>query len=90
MRRLHAALAVRVEKAPERMRHRAAQVYLAHLDAMIQHSPLGAQDRAVASEADPQGLGFARRKGHPSFIPDPAGNAIASAARGKHVGREKP
>jgi hypothetical protein len=41
----------------------AVKRYLEHLDQIIDHSTLDAQDRLMAQVEDPQGLGLSRR--HP-------------------------
>jgi uncharacterized membrane protein len=64
MRRLRSALVGLTESLPSSERVDAVQRYLEHLDQVIAHSPLDAQDRLMAQLEDPQGLGLSRR--HPS------------------------
>jgi uncharacterized membrane protein len=59
MRRLRAALTNLAGSLPA-ARGDVARKYLAHLDATIDHSPLDAEDRAMAHQEDRQGLGLSR------------------------------
>ena len=60
MRRLRSALLGLAESLAGSERAEAVQKYLRHLDWMIEHSPLDAEDRVTAGQRDPQGLGLAR------------------------------
>jgi uncharacterized membrane protein len=60
MRRMRAALLGLVESLSSTERIEAAQQYLAHLDFVIEHSPLDAKDREMAHHEDRQGLGLSR------------------------------
>jgi uncharacterized membrane protein len=64
MRRLRAALVGLTESLSSAERADAVKRYLEHLDQIIAHSTLDAQDRLMAQLEDPQGLGLSRR--HPS------------------------
>jgi len=64
MRRLRSALIGLTETLPSAERVDPVQRYLAHLDQIIAHSPLDAQDQLMARLEDRQGLGLSRR--HPS------------------------
>ena len=64
MRRLRSALVGLTESLPSAERVDAVQRYLAHLDQIIAHSALDAQDQLMARHEDRQGLGLSRR--HPS------------------------
>ena len=61
MRRLRSALLGLDEVIAGETRNTAVQAYLQHLDLGISHSSLDAEDRFVASQEDPQGLGLSRR-----------------------------
>ena len=61
MRRLRAALTALSESLTDVDRAGAVRNYLKHLDLAIAHSPLDAQDQAIAREIDRQGLGLTRR-----------------------------
>jgi uncharacterized membrane protein len=60
MRRLRAALAGLMESLSSTERVEAARRYLEHLDLIIDHSTLDAQDRLMAHQKDRQGLGLSR------------------------------
>jgi uncharacterized membrane protein len=64
MRRLRAALVSLADSLSSAERVSAVKRYLEHLDQIVAHSPLDAQDRLMAQVEDPQGLGLSRR--HPS------------------------
>jgi uncharacterized membrane protein len=64
MRRLRAALVGLAESLSSAERVVAVKRYLEHLDQIVAHSTLDAQDRLMAKLEDPQGLGLSRR--HPS------------------------
>jgi uncharacterized membrane protein len=61
MRRLRATLDALAQSltSPDRVEH--VRQYLKHLDLVIAHSPLDAEDQASAREIDRQGLGLTRR-----------------------------
>jgi uncharacterized membrane protein len=61
MRRLRAALVALTECLTSAERVDAVKRYLEHLDQIIAHSTLDAQDRLMAQLEDPQGLGLSRR-----------------------------
>jgi uncharacterized membrane protein len=63
MRRLRAALVGLVETLPDKERVNAVRDYLAHLDLVIERSPLDAEDRMTARQEDRQGLGLSGRRG---------------------------
>ena len=65
MRRLRAALVGLTESLSCAERVDAVKRYLDHLDQIVAHSTLDAQDRLMAQLEDPQGLGLSRR--HPPF-----------------------
>jgi uncharacterized membrane protein len=60
MRRMRAALLGLVESLSSTERIEAVQQYITHLDSVIDHSPLDAQDRQTAHQEDRQGLGLSR------------------------------
>jgi uncharacterized membrane protein len=62
MRRLRAALAGLAESLSSAERVDAVKRYLEHLDQIVAHSTLDAQDRLMAQLEDPQGLGLSRRR----------------------------
>jgi uncharacterized membrane protein len=64
MRRLRAALVGLADSLSSAERVDAVKRYLEHLDQIVAHSTLDAQDRLMAQVEDPQGLGLSRR--HPS------------------------
>jgi uncharacterized membrane protein len=61
MRRLRAALVGLAESLSSAERVDAVKRYLEHLDQIVAHSTLDAQDRLMAQLEDPQGLGLSRR-----------------------------
>ena len=61
MRRLRSALVGLAESLSNPSRVAAVNAYVKQLDLLISHSSLDAEDRAVASQADRQGLGAPRR-----------------------------
>jgi uncharacterized membrane protein len=73
MRRLRSALAGVAEAVASETRTAAVQAYLKQLDLSILRSPLDADDRAVASQEDRQGLGVSRKR--PATSPPPARTA---------------
>ncbi|MFL6796603.1 MAG: DUF2254 domain-containing protein [Xanthobacteraceae bacterium] len=64
MRRLRAALLGLMDSLTEAERANMVQRYVHHLDLVIERSPLDAQDRIIARQEDPQGLGLAREPTH--------------------------
>ena len=62
MRRLRSALSGVAEAVASETRTAAVQAYLKQLDLSILRSPLDAEDRAVASQEDRQGLGVSRKR----------------------------
>jgi uncharacterized membrane protein len=60
MRRLRAALAGLMESLSSTERIEAVRRYLEHLDLIIDHSTLDAEDRLMAHQKDRQGLGLSR------------------------------
>jgi uncharacterized membrane protein len=62
MRRLRAALVGLAESLSSAERVDAVKRYLEHLDQIVAHSTLDAQDRLMAQLEDPQGLGLSRRR----------------------------
>jgi len=60
MRRLRAALSGVAEAITSETRMASVQAYVKHLDLAISRSPLDTEDRLVASQEDPQGLGLSR------------------------------
>ncbi len=60
IRRLRSALIGLAESLPSGQRAGAVRRYLAHLDTVIEHSPLDAEDRLTAHQEDRQGLGLSR------------------------------
>ena len=60
LRRMRAALNDLVDSLADPKRVGAVQKYLEHLNAMIERSDLDAFDKALALQADPQGLGHTR------------------------------
>ena len=62
MRRLRAALVGLAESAVTPGRAETVRRYLAHLDRAIERSPLDAEDKTMASQEDPQGLGLSSKR----------------------------
>ena len=62
MRRLRSALVGLTEYLPSVERVGAVQRYLEHLDKIIAHSPLDAEDQLMARYEDRQGLGLSRKR----------------------------
>ena len=60
LRRMRAALIDLTASLTEPARVDAVQKYLQHLNAMVERSDLDPIDRALALQADPQGLGHTR------------------------------
>jgi len=69
MRRLRAALAGISGSVPSAARKEAVQRYMKQLDTVIKRSHLDAQDRAVATQEDRQGLGLSRKPTEPKPPP---------------------
>ncbi len=63
VRRLRSALISLADSLPSDQRASAVRRYLAHLDSVIEHSPLDAEDRHTAHQQDRQGLGLSRGNG---------------------------
>jgi uncharacterized membrane protein len=61
MRRLRSAM-VQLANSLSPARAEVVRKHLAHLDAVIEHSPLDAEDRLIASQEDRQGLGQSRQR----------------------------
>lgn len=62
MRRLRAALLSLMDSVTEAERKELVQRYLHHLNLVVEHSMLDAEDRVVALQEDRQGLGLSRRR----------------------------
>lgn len=65
MRRLRAALLSLMDSVTEAERKAVVQQYLHHLNLMVEHSVLDAEDQAMALQEDRQGLGLSRRWAKP-------------------------
>jgi uncharacterized membrane protein len=65
MRRLRAALLGLLDSVTEAERKVVVQRYLQHLNLVIEHSVLDAEDRVMALQEDRQGLGLSRRRAEP-------------------------
>jgi uncharacterized membrane protein len=76
LRRLRSALAGVAEAAADHNQILAVQRYVRQLDFLIESSTLDAEDRAVASQEDRQGLGVSRKR---------AGVPASSASRPPHA-----
>ena len=61
MRRMRSALVGLADSLPTEERAQAARRYLEHLDQVIEASPFDVQDRRMARQEDPQGIGLSRR-----------------------------
>ena len=68
MRRMRSALVGLADSLPTEERAQAARLYLEHLDQVIEASLFDVQDRSIARQEDPQGIGLSRR---PSTRPEP-------------------
>jgi uncharacterized membrane protein len=62
MRRLRAALSGLADSATLPARAETVRRYLKHLDQAIERSPLDVEDKTMAAQEDPQGLGLSRRR----------------------------
>jgi uncharacterized membrane protein len=62
MRRLRSALLGLLDSVTEAERKVVVQRYLHHLNLVIEHSVLDAEDRVMALQEDRQGLGLSRRR----------------------------
>lgn len=62
MRRLRSALLSLVDSLTEIERKTVVQLYLQHLNLVVEHSALDAEDRVIALQEDRQGLGLSRRR----------------------------
>ncbi len=65
MRRLRSALVGLLESVTEAERKEVVQHYLHHLNVVVQHSDLDAEDQVMALQEDRQGLGLSRRRAEP-------------------------
>jgi uncharacterized membrane protein len=79
MRRLRAALAGIAESVVDEDRTVVVQKYFKHLDLGIERSPLDAEDRAIASQEDRQGLGVSRKRPAPKAPAAPRGAEMPAA-----------
>jgi len=62
MRRMRSALVGFVDSLPSQERVEAVRRYLGRLDRVIEASPLDVEDKRMAREEDPQGIGLSRRR----------------------------
>jgi uncharacterized membrane protein len=69
MRRLRSTLVDLASEQNDADRADAVRRYLKHLDLVIEHSPLDAQDRVKARQEDRQGLGLTRKRAEPADLP---------------------
>jgi uncharacterized membrane protein len=69
MRRLRSTLVELAAELNETDRGDAVRRYLKHLDLVIEHSPLDAEDRAKARQEDRQGLGLTRKRAEAAALP---------------------
>jgi uncharacterized membrane protein len=65
MRRLRSALLGLMDSVTEAKRKEVVQRYLHHLNLVVEHSVLDAEDRVMALQEDRQGLGLSRRPAEP-------------------------
>jgi uncharacterized membrane protein len=65
MRRLRSALVGLADSVTEAERKEVVQRYLQHLNLVVEHSVLDAEDRVMALQEDRQGLGLSRRRAEP-------------------------
>jgi uncharacterized membrane protein len=65
MRRLRSALLGLMDSVTEAERKAAVQRYLQHLNLVVEHSVLDAEDQVMALQEDRQGLGLSRRRAEP-------------------------
>ena len=65
MRRLRSALVGLADAVTEAERKEVVQRYLQHLNLMVEHSVLDAEDQVMALQEDRQGLGLSRRRAEP-------------------------
>lgn len=65
MRRLRSALWGLADSVTETERKEAVRRYLDHLNVVVEHSVLDAEDRVIALQEDRQGLGLSRRPAEP-------------------------
>ena len=65
MRRLRSALSGLMDSVTEVERKAVVQQYLHHLNLVVEHSALDAEDRVMALQEDRQGLGLSRRRAEP-------------------------
>lgn len=69
MRRLRAALLGLLESVADAERKATVRRYLQHLNLVVEHSTLDAEDQVMALQEDRQGLGLARQRAEPSGAP---------------------
>ena len=65
MRRLRSALSGLMDSVTEAERKAVVQRYLYHLNVVVEHSALDAEDRVMALQEDRQGLGLSRQRAEP-------------------------
>jgi uncharacterized membrane protein len=65
MRRLRSALLGLMDSVTEAERKAVVQRYLRHLNLVVEHSVLDAEDQVMALQEDRQGLGLSRRRAEP-------------------------
>jgi uncharacterized membrane protein len=65
MRRLRSALLGLMDSVTEAERQAVVQRYLQHLNLVVEHSMLDAEDQVMALQEDRQGLGLSRRRAEP-------------------------
>jgi uncharacterized membrane protein len=65
MRRLRSALLGLMDSVTEAERQAVVQRYLQHLNLVVEHSMLDAEDQVMALQEDRQGLGLSRRRTEP-------------------------
>ena len=61
MRRMRSAVVGLADSLPTEERAQAARRYLEHIDQVIEASLFDVQDRRMARQEDPQGIGLSRR-----------------------------
>ena len=65
MRRLRSAILGLMDSVTEAERKEVVRRYLHHLDLVVEHSVLDAEDQVMALQEDRQGLGLSRRRAEP-------------------------
>jgi hypothetical protein len=69
LRRLRSALFGVTESVKSMTQLESVQRYLQHLDSLIERSPFDVEDRVVARQEDPQGIGLSRKRtGHKTMM----------------------